>query len=84
MIGEFKLVVVAIRITKLEAVKVVVDERRVVGVIDIPVQANHVFLGFLHTITWLATWIVVVDVICDGDDAIVVGLAQPIALLAIA
>ena len=84
MVGKFKLVVIAVRITILETIKVVVNKGRVMEVIDIPVQANHVFLTVLNSVTWLATGIVVVNILRNAFDTVEIGLAEPVTLFAIA
>ena len=75
MIREFKLIAVAIRITCLEAIKIIVDDRGVMTVIDVPVEANEVLFIGLNTITWLATGIVGINSIGNRIDAFVVCLA---------
>ncbi len=84
MIGELEFVVIAIGVASLEAIEVVVNEGCAVLVVNVPVEAQHVLLGFLRAVTGLAARLVVIDVLRDAFDALVVRLAQPIPFLTVA
>ncbi len=77
MIRKLKLEKVVIRATIFNAVVVVVDQRDVVAVVDVPVELDEVFLVRLRAIARSSTRIVVVQVASNVADALEVGLWQP-------
>ena len=84
MVCELEFVVVAIRRAQLDAVIIVVDHGSIMLLVDIPVDAEHVLLVCLRTVSRQATRIVVIEILGDAFDAIVVFFAEPWTLYTVA